>query len=175
MPHTPRKVYLQATETEGHKKTDTLVGSLLYIGQDYTAIAIDKLLLVKPLKQLSATCDHKAVKNSKLPGSLSTSIISLMSQGYFSAISTPEKIANHLGVSLRSLQRYLATEKVNLKQIIDTERFRKAKIMLAEKENSLVEIAEQLGYSESSHFSRAFKYWSGVSPGRFRSHGDYQH
>lgn len=33
---------------------------------------------------------------------------------------------------------------------------------------SLMDIAERLGFSESSTFHRAFKKWTGVSPGEYR-------
>ena len=41
---------------------------------------------------------------------------------------------------------------------------------LGRHELSLMDIAERLGFSESSTFHRAFKKWTGVSPGEYRRH-----
>ena len=42
-------------------------------------------------------------------------------------------------------------------------------ISMQDKTKPLVEIAEQLGFSELSAFSRAFKRWMGTSPAEYRS------
>ncbi|MGS5404551.1 helix-turn-helix domain-containing protein [Acinetobacter junii] len=40
--------------------------------------------------------------------------------------------------------------------------------MLIKNELSIQEISESLGYADVSHFSRAFKNWTGVTPKAFR-------
>ncbi len=48
-------------------------------------------------------------------------------------------------------------------------RLQRAKELLSASELSLEEIARQVGYSDASHFSRAFKSRTGMSPRRFAS------
>lgn len=40
--------------------------------------------------------------------------------------------------------------------------------LLARPELTLIEIGDRLGFSEASTFHRAFKHWTGVSPGEYR-------
>ena len=39
---------------------------------------------------------------------------------------------------------------------------------LARPDMTLLDIADQLGFSEASTFHRAFKKWTGVAPGEYR-------
>jgi AraC family transcriptional regulator len=48
-------------------------------------------------------------------------------------------------------------------------RIERAKNMLAERKTRLVEIADVLGFADQSHFSRLFRRFTGITPGRFRA------
>lgn len=166
---TPQEVRLQAHEIHGYQKTNTLTQSLLYIGQPYTAVAIEKELLIQPLKHLNADKDGLEEKAAcEVSNSIADNIIQLVSQSYFDINVAPVDIAKTLGLSLRSLQRHLSQESFNLKQIISQQKFRLAKQMLQDKEFDISAIGQELGYSELPHFSRAFKRWSGISPNHYR-------
>jgi len=43
-----------------------------------------------------------------------------------------------------------------------------AKVLIQQAHLSLTDIAERLGYSHLSHFSRQFKRWTGISPMEYR-------
>jgi AraC-like DNA-binding protein len=80
-----------------------------------------------------------------------------------------EEIARLLGVHPRNLQRTLVGLGTSFQQIRDEARRKKALELMASGEPPLNEqIAEALGFSSASIFSRAFKRWTGVSPGDFR-------
>jgi AraC-like DNA-binding protein len=77
-------------------------------------------------------------------------------------------VARALHVSVRTLQRKLATEGVTFHEMLDTAKSQLARAYLADPKVSITEIALLLGFSESSSFSRAFRRWTGKSPGRWR-------
>lgn len=77
---------------------------------------------------------------------------------------TIDVIALRLGFSERTLQRRLQAARLNFQQLVEQLRFDAACRYLQQGDLPLTEIGYQLGYSEPSAFSRAFRRWSGVSP-----------
>lgn len=79
-----------------------------------------------------------------------------------------ESVAQKLNTSVRTMQRKLKEEGSSYQQIFDNERRIRAEFLLKHSQCSLVEISQQLGYTEASSFSRSFKVWTGMTPGEFR-------
>ncbi len=79
-----------------------------------------------------------------------------------------EVIANSLHMSSRSLQRKLKEETTSFRQLLNEVRKDLAKNYLASSQQSVIEIAYQLGFQDPSNFTRAFKRWFGLSPSVFR-------
>ncbi len=80
-----------------------------------------------------------------------------------------QKVAQMLNTSSRSLQRRLQDNGTTFKLILREVRKELACEYLQNKEYSLAEIAFQLGFSEQSSFTRAFKLWTGQTPGKFEA------
>ncbi|HMB76169.1 MAG TPA: AraC family transcriptional regulator [Kiloniellaceae bacterium] len=78
------------------------------------------------------------------------------------------EIARTFGVSDSSLQRQLREHGVTFQELINAARKELALHYLADHSVPLTEIAQCLGYSELSAFSRAFRGWTGMSPQRYR-------
>jgi AraC-like DNA-binding protein len=78
--------------------------------------------------------------------------------------------AEAAGMSVRSLQRRLASEGLTFSQLIDEVRFEMAVPQLRDPDIRLTDIALSLGYSDPAHFTRAFGRWGGVSPSEYRAH-----
>ena len=70
--------------------------------------------------------------------------------------------------SARSLQRQLAAAGLSYQQVLDACRERRARQLLVDPRLGLSDIAFLLGYAEQSAFTRAFRRWTGQSPGRWR-------
>lgn len=79
------------------------------------------------------------------------------------------RTARRLGMSSRTLQRRLRAAGTSFSDLLRRKREFRAVDMLCQGERSLAEIADALGFSEHSAFSRAFKRWTGTPPARFRS------
>ena len=77
------------------------------------------------------------------------------------------QITKHLGSTDRTLQRQLANEKTTFQILLSESRQAKAKTLLKNK-LSIQEISNLLGYADISHFSRAFKKWTNMTPSNYR-------
>jgi AraC-like DNA-binding protein len=77
-------------------------------------------------------------------------------------------MARRLGVSARTLHRKLETEGTSFSEVVADCRFRIAARALADTRRSLAQIALDLGYSDQSAFTRAFRHHSGTTPGEYR-------
>lgn len=79
-----------------------------------------------------------------------------------------ERIAQALHLSLRSLQRHLADEGCRFDTLLNECRENLALLHLRDPQCSLAEISHLLGFADTSSFNRAFKRWTGMTPGQFR-------
>ncbi|MGO3517605.1 MAG: AraC-like transcriptional regulator QhpR [Acetobacter cibinongensis] len=109
-----------------------------------------------------------AQKGSVLPGSDTQSLknqvmaqlVSLLPQGTHDL----REVAKSMGLTPWTLQRRLADLSLSYTALLDEARQSEALRLLALPETDVSSIAAQLGYTETSAFSRAFRRWVGVSP-----------
>jgi len=89
------------------------------------------------------------------------------------SVGTPslETVAADLAMSRATLQRRLQDRGLTFQQALDNTRFELARMYLEDPRVSLAEVAQLLSFSEQSAFTRAFKRWSGGTPGEFRAGG----
>lgn len=80
----------------------------------------------------------------------------------------PSRMARTYGVSARALRRRLADEGTTLSTLLDNARKEVVLAELARPGGSVKVAAELAGYSEPSALSRAFRRWTGTTPGRYR-------
>lgn len=81
---------------------------------------------------------------------------------------TLEFAAEKLGLTPRTLTRYLAAAGESFSQLRNQAREKFALHYLQETDFSIADIAEKLGYSDQASFTKAFRSWTGQSPGRVR-------
>ena len=77
-------------------------------------------------------------------------------------------VARALGQSPRSLRRHLAGEGTSFHQLVEQIRSELARQHLEDPGLTVSEIAFLVGFSELSPFLRAFRRWTGVTPGEYR-------
>lgn len=78
-------------------------------------------------------------------------------------------VAKAMGLNTRSLQYKLVQLDTSFTQVLNTVRQSSAKRYLQSSDKSVNEIAYLLGFSEPSHFNRAFKRWYQQTPSDFRA------
>ncbi|EKU39129.1 MULTISPECIES: AraC family transcriptional regulator [Acinetobacter] len=79
------------------------------------------------------------------------------------------QVAQIMNMSERTLQRYLALENTSFTVLIDLLKKEHAQKLLAQNNMSIEKVALMLGYAETSHFTRAFKRWMGMTPKYFQT------
>ena len=79
-----------------------------------------------------------------------------------------EKAAQILGISRLTLYRRLQAEGTTFEALLDQRRQHLAEGLLQRPSIAIAEIADALGYSAPSNFTRAFQRWSGRSPSAWR-------
>lgn len=75
-----------------------------------------------------------------------------------------EQLAERLHMTTRTLRRKLEAEGTSYRALLDEIREALAEELLRAGTMSVEEVAERLGYAESSSFIHAFKRWKGVTP-----------
>lgn len=84
---------------------------------------------------------------------------------------TLPKVAAGMNRSPRTLQRRLSEYNLSYQTLLDGVREQLARRYLSRTSLLLSELPLLLGYSDQSAFNRAFKSWTGMTPGRFRQQG----
>lgn len=81
---------------------------------------------------------------------------------------TIEDVGARLGLGARTLQRRLAEDDTTFATLLDEIRYELATRFLADETVTIGEVGFLLGFSEPSAFHRAFRRWSGMTPGEYR-------
>ena len=79
-----------------------------------------------------------------------------------------EGLADLLNMSARTLHRQLKEEGASLQQLKDEVRCERAKDLLNRSAKPIKQVAAAVGFTNEKSFTRAFREWTGVSPGEFR-------
>lgn len=101
-------------------------------------------------------------------GKLSGKVREVLARGLQDGMCSLEFVAGKLAMSERSLQRQLQAEQTTIKQLTESLRRELAQSYLMRPELSISDVAYMLGFAESAPFFRAFKKWTGMTPGDFR-------
>jgi AraC-like DNA-binding protein len=80
-----------------------------------------------------------------------------------------DEVAKELGMSRRTLQRRIAEEGSNFRQLLSDARRELARLYLQHPSLGLSQAAALLGYENPNSFLRAFRVWEGVTPTEWRA------
>lgn len=83
-----------------------------------------------------------------------------------------EQIAARMGMASWSLRRRLQLEGYQFQTLLDETRCEMAKSYVRDTHHNFTEIAYLLGFANPPGFQRAFRRWTGMSPGEFRAHNN---
>jgi AraC-like DNA-binding protein len=78
------------------------------------------------------------------------------------------ELAKQLHMSTRTLKRKLAEHGTTFSALRDDQRRHRALLLLDNRDLSIGEVSQKLGYSELPNFTRAFKKWTGMTPVAYR-------
>lgn len=150
----------------------------VYFNSSYTGINFDKSVFEKPivgfnpelLKLLMGYADMIVEKKQK--GADNDMITQFILERLPEKVPTVPEAAAYLGISQRTLQRKIKERGTSFKSMIENVRKEYAFSYLLQSNYKISYIAQVLGYAEQSVFHRAFKRWTGLTPGEYRlQHG----
>jgi len=79
-----------------------------------------------------------------------------------------EKVASRINTSVRNLTRKLNEVELTFNQLVDSIRQEKAISLIKQFDVCFAEITFQLGFVDVNSFIRAFRRWTGMTPGQYR-------
>ncbi|MDR6712845.1 AraC-like DNA-binding protein [Pseudomonas hunanensis] len=176
-----RRIVIDRTELavlRPAQEDDTLLwGADLRVGSGRTEVEFDSAYLRLPvvqdlpaLKSFLRTAPQGLVIRFRNQNGLVAEVYRHLRTRRYGQWPTLTALAVLLGRSASSFRRQLEREGRSYQQIKDEVRRAMAFEHLREGSLSIAEIAEQTGFQEPSAFHRAFKKWTGQSPGSYRSH-----
>ncbi|MDU7582797.1 MULTISPECIES: helix-turn-helix transcriptional regulator [Aeromonas] len=78
------------------------------------------------------------------------------------------QVAKNIGMSRSKLYRELTLRNINFSEIVESERKKFALEQIKNREMTITEISDRLGYANVSAFTRAFNRWFNINPSRMR-------
>lgn len=149
--------FVQPYERAGDRLEETF-GSSLAFGCDRDGIVIDRSILDFPLPPFDRAT--RTVDPLETAERLGVFVKELLPYGAV----TIDHVAGLLHLSRRTLQRRLRDFGFSFEELVDDVRRVEAIRRVVIGDESALEIAFMLGYSDQAHFSRAFRRWTGLSP-----------
>jgi AraC-like DNA-binding protein len=168
---TPREIGLAYRARESLPDMELFAGSRILRGTGESYVAFPRRLLAEHFPHAigeRSTCTPASPDRHPLPKGIGDAV-RLQIETLLPVRAHPiETIAETLNSSTRSLQRRLAEEGLTYSQLLAETRMRFAANWLKNTDMSVAEIAFDLGYTDASNFTRAFRQKTGVSPQAFR-------
>ncbi len=170
----PRSVELMHDRPENTQRFDELFRAPIVFSAPDNRISFYNSDILKPLpaanSEIARKNDQIAIeylsrfRKDRLDYQVHEKLIELLALGEPSL----DKVARSIGMSTRSLSRYLGRRNTSYRDILTETRKQLAVQYLRQMRFSIIDVAFRLGYSDSSNFTRAFKQWFGRSPSDFR-------
>lgn len=143
--------------------------------QAFSGLHLDNALLDRPLPQADTqlAAMHREYAAARLAALSDTPDFSAQVRhwlGLSLATGVPERsaAAEQFAMSDRVFARRLQSQGQSYSEVVDAVRKEAACTAVADTDDTFVDIAQRLGFSEASAFNRAFKRWTGSSPGEWR-------
>jgi AraC-like DNA-binding protein len=161
-------------EPKGFAHYKDMIHSSISFGKPHLIAHFDKSYLALPLVNADPIASQIAINQCEAELSklgerkrLAMKVRDLLTQSN-ERYPSIETIAEQLHMSDRTLKRQLAAEGTSYSNVVDEVRYRHAISLLSRSDYSLEQISDQLGYSDVGNFTRAFKRWTGRTPGNWR-------
>lgn len=174
----PSDVYFQhQAGTHFTKKTKTYPADNVHFDHYFSGVAFPITFLSHTLSnadpRLLSILEQQvqsSISALKTQSSLIERLTFIVASRLGKADVSADTIAANIGMSRRTLHRRLAEQGTTFNQIRETVVSKVSKEALTNTSVSITELAQQLGYSDSSAFDRAFKRLSGQTPSQYRKH-----
>lgn len=167
---TASEVHFEHTLWGKKSEMEKVFQTSLKFSMRHNALIFHKKILELPIKTFSPEKNeninvYKSAPNGNFAIVLKQVLKSLSLEG------RPKlsEVSTMIGLGPRTIQRLLAKEGTNFRELVDLVCFERGADLLAQENKNLLQIALMQGYSDGASFSRAFKRWAGVTPSEYRS------
>jgi len=176
-PFRPQAVYLKHEAPSDKGGHEAYFQCPVHFGSDKDALLVSRQTLLTPNKLGDASIvqffdTHLEAEVGKLEdtASLERLVLDRVSRALSGGVPALSEVARELGMSGRTLQRRLSEEGRSFQSLVDESRRRLALRLLRQRDPvSLTEVTFMTGFSDQSAFTRAFRRWTGQTPGAFRA------
>jgi len=170
MPRRVHFVHAAPPHTGIHQR---VFGANLEFGSDFDGLVLSKDELDRPNTLSDPNMARYARdlidlqprgESRQLSHAVHRAVHMLMPRGHHSI----EQVGQQLGLSARTLQRQLGQEGANFQTLVNDVRREQALRLIDGRAHSITEVAQMVGFAETSAFSRWFSQQFGVPPSRWK-------
>ncbi|MGI9264942.1 MAG: AraC family transcriptional regulator [Gammaproteobacteria bacterium] len=171
----PAAVYLMRPQPQREDPYVEALGVVPHFLADRNAISFYKNGLDEPLPagdpELASELDSISERylTSMDPNAITAGVRDILEDIMPSGRPTLAAVSRLMNRSTKTVQRGLNAERTSFHQILEQTRLSLALKYVRDGELSLSHIAQLLGFSDQSNFTRAFKRWTRQSPGNYRN------
>jgi AraC-like DNA-binding protein len=165
----PTEIGLMTRHTPCHSIREQFADTRIRLSRQFSYIALENALLSQP------PLIHEATTSASSPITykpIATDFVGSLKQVLHAYVGESdlniEFAAGLCDTSKRSLQRKLTETGTRYSEVLDQARFDVANQMLQEPGMKVTDVASRLGYSNATHFSRAFRRFTGFTPRMYR-------
>jgi len=169
----PREVAFERAPPADASAYRRIFGAPLRFAAGENSIAFSADWLTRPVPNADAMLYRVVLRQVEgrqpggaagFPAALRGVVRTLLITGRCSA----DEAARLFGFHRRTLHRRLKADGLTFEALVEAVRFDLAQELLGGTRSPFSQIAATLGYADSTAFSRAFRRWSGTTPGRWR-------
>jgi AraC-like DNA-binding protein len=170
----PKAIYFTHDKPEDVRPYKEQFKTALHFNADFNGLTYDVKILQLPLRQHDdemhkVLSKHLRELERQHPNDIVSQVEQVIRQMLPTGNTSIDLIASCLNMSKRTLQNHLKAAGASFQETLDRVRSGIASNYLNESNVSMTYLADMLGYSELSAFSRAFKRWFGVPPRRWKA------
>lgn len=165
----PPEIGLMSNQSPGERVGEYFPDSPIKLAQPFFYISVEnELLRLPPFTENDVAKESKSVDYRTIQQSFVESLEQLLPSYRRSKNLSIDLVAEFCNTSKRSLQRKLSENGTSYQELLDRLLLNTATAKLLNSDMSVTDIASRLGYSDVSHFIRAFRRVTGVTPQFYR-------
>lgn len=168
----PATIFIGSKSMHEHFEAIEMLGSKALLEQNATGFLVPASILALPVRNDAKKGGVTSAYNeTKLYAETYSQSIKHLIQSYSSEVWLDiNQISEVIDTSVRTLQRRLSNERETYSNVIQQCRAEMAGDLLEKTDAAISDIARDLGYKNSSHFTRAFRRWAKLTPTQFRKY-----